>query len=132
MERRRQSLSRNGFRGLVGYIQGIAVALEKMAAGDLNATVEAKSERDVLSRSYQKTVEAIQVLEKMLTRLTHAARNGDLAERGHPERVQGAYSEMVSGVNALLDALIGPLNVSAQYVERISKGDIPPSHHRRI
>jgi methyl-accepting chemotaxis protein len=113
------------FRELVDYIQGIAVALEKMAGGDLNVAVEAKSDRDVLSRSYQKTVEVMQTLEKMVIRLTNAARNGDLAERGHPDRVQGAYAEMVVGVNALLDSLIGPLHVSAQYVERISRGDIP-------
>ena len=30
------------------------------------------------------------------------------------------------GVNNTLDALITPLNVSADYVDRISKGDIPP------
>jgi methyl-accepting chemotaxis protein len=29
-------------------------------------------------------------------------------------------------VNQTLDAVIGPLNVSAEYVDRISKGDIPP------
>ena len=30
------------------------------------------------------------------------------------------------GVNAILDAVISPLNVSAKYVDRISKGDVPP------
>ena len=30
------------------------------------------------------------------------------------------------GVNAILDAVIAPLNVAAEYVDRISKGDIPP------
>ena len=30
------------------------------------------------------------------------------------------------GVNDMLDAVIAPLNVSANYVDRISKGDIPP------
>ena len=30
------------------------------------------------------------------------------------------------GVNAILDAVITPLNVAANYVDRISKGDIPP------
>ena len=29
-------------------------------------------------------------------------------------------------MNDTLDAVIGPLNVSAEYVDRISKGDIPP------
>ena len=28
-------------------------------------------------------------------------------------------------MNAILDAVIAPLNVSAKYVEQISKGDIP-------
>jgi methyl-accepting chemotaxis protein len=32
----------------------------------------------------------------------------------------------VRGVNDILDAVITPLNVSAKYVEQISKGDIPP------
>ena len=30
------------------------------------------------------------------------------------------------GVNAILDAVITPLNVAANYVDRISKGDLPP------
>ena len=30
------------------------------------------------------------------------------------------------GVNSILDAVITPLNVAANYVDRISKGDIPP------
>ncbi len=29
------------------------------------------------------------------------------------------------GVNSVLDAVIAPLNVSANYVDRISKGDVP-------
>jgi methyl-accepting chemotaxis protein len=32
----------------------------------------------------------------------------------------------VRGVNATLDAVITPLNVAANYVDRISKGDMPP------
>ena len=30
-------------------------------------------------------------------------------------------------MNDTLDAVIGPLNVAAEYVDRISKGDIPPA-----
>ena len=33
---------------------------------------------------------------------------------------------MVGGVNKLIDAFVGPINVTAEYVDRISKGDIPP------
>jgi methyl-accepting chemotaxis protein len=67
----------------------------------------------------------LQTLQNMLMRLTEAAKEGKLDERGHPDQVQGAYAEIVRGVNSILDAVIGPLNVSAMYVELISKGEIP-------
>ena len=36
------------------------------------------------------------------------------------------FRPIIEGVNATLDAVVGPLNVTAEYVDRISKGDIPP------
>jgi hypothetical protein len=33
---------------------------------------------------------------------------------------------VIEGVNGTLDAITQPLNVAANYVDRISKGDIPP------
>ena len=47
-------------------------------------------------------------------------------------QVMGVYREAehspgkVEADAAILDAVIGPLNVSAKYVEQISKGDNPP------
>jgi methyl-accepting chemotaxis protein len=68
----------------------------------------------------------IQYLQKELARLTEASKEGKLTERGHPDQFQGAFSGIVRGVNAILDAVTTPLNVAANYVDRISKGDIPP------
>ncbi|MDR3560082.1 MAG: methyl-accepting chemotaxis protein, partial [Negativicutes bacterium] len=34
--------------------------------------------------------------------------------------------QLVDGVNQLINAFVGPINVTAEYVDRISKGDIPP------
>jgi methyl-accepting chemotaxis protein len=68
----------------------------------------------------------LQSLHKELERLTDASNEGRLAERGKHDQFQGAYAEIIRGVNAILDAVIVPLNVSAKYVEQISKGDIPP------
>ncbi len=58
--------------------------------------------------------------------LTKAAVEGKLSTRADASKHQGDYRKVVEGVNATLDAVIGPLNVSAEYVDRISKGDIPP------
>jgi methyl-accepting chemotaxis protein len=58
--------------------------------------------------------------------LVKAAVEGKLATRADVSKHQGEYRKIVEGVNQTLDAVIGPLNVSAEYVDRISKGDIPP------
>ncbi|MFP5204944.1 MAG: methyl-accepting chemotaxis protein [Acidobacteriota bacterium] len=58
--------------------------------------------------------------------LTKEVREGKLAKRANSEGFDGVYRQLLEGVNATLDAVIGPLNVSAEYVDRISKGDIPP------
>ena len=58
-------------------------------------------------------------------RLTLAAVNGELTTRGNPDLVTREFRPIVEGVNSTLDAVIGPLNVAAEYVDRISKGDIP-------
>ena len=56
-----------------------------------------------------------------------ASGGGRQAARPAPTRSkhQGDFRKIVQGVNDTLDAVIGPLNVAAEYVDRISKGDIP-------
>ena len=57
--------------------------------------------------------------------LAQAAVEGKLATRADASKHQGDFRKIVEGVNNTLDAVIGPLNVAAEYVDRISKGDIP-------
>ncbi len=101
--------------------------LAQVSAGKIDELITHtyKGDHEKMKQAINKVAEVLQVLEKMLIRLTDAARNGQLAERGHPDTMQGAYADIIRGVNALLDAVIGPLNVSARYVDLISKGDIP-------
>ena len=51
---------------------------------------------------------------------------GKLATRADAEKVNFEFRGIVKGLNETLDAVIAPLNVTAEYVDRISKGDIPP------
>ncbi len=57
--------------------------------------------------------------------LTEAAKAGKLSYRADTEKLKGGYAEIVNSVNKTLDALIGPLNTTAGYLERIGKGEIP-------
>ncbi len=101
--------------------------LGQVSAGRIDELITQtyKGDHEKMKQAINRVAEVLQVLEKMLTRLTEAARGGQLAERANPDGVQGAYADIVRGVNSLLDAVIGPLNVSAKYVDLISKGDIP-------
>jgi methyl-accepting chemotaxis protein len=85
-----------------------------------------KGDHEKMKQAINNVAQVLQGLQKELARLTEASTNGQLSERGKRDQFQGAYADIVRGVNDILDAVIGPLNFSAKYVELISKGDIPP------
>ena len=60
-----------------------------------------------------------------IARLVEAAKAGKLNTRANVDQFDGPNRMMLEGVNGMLDAVIRPLNVAAEYVDRISKGDIP-------
>ncbi|MFN8597027.1 MAG: methyl-accepting chemotaxis protein [Anaerolineae bacterium] len=99
--------------------------LQKLADGDLAIEVKFADEGDEIAAAEQKIVEALRGLLAETDHLTQAAVAGNLAARGHPDRFRGGYRAIVQGINDTLDAVVGPLNVAAEYVERIAKGDIP-------
>ena len=113
-------------RGLAEVIKDRASLAQKIAAGDLAVQVQVKSEQDLLGKSFIQVVESLRKLIAEAETLTKAAVEGKLASRGNVEQFQGGYRQIVTCVNQTLDAVIGPLNVSAEYMDRISKGDIPP------
>ena len=85
-----------------------------------------KGDHEKMKQAINNVATVLQGLQKELLRLTEASNAGQLSERGKHDQFRGAYAEIVRGVNAILDAVITPLNFSAGCVERISKGDIPP------
>src|ERR1039457_6769200 len=84
-----------------------------------------KGDHEKMKQAINNVGTVLQGLQKELARLTDASKEGKLAERGNHDQFQGAYAGIVRGVNAILDAVITPLNVAANYVDRISKGDVP-------
>ncbi|MBW2249016.1 MAG: PAS domain-containing protein, partial [Deltaproteobacteria bacterium] len=57
--------------------------------------------------------------------LVDATVEGKLDTRANADKFEGNYQRIIQGVNQLIDAFAAPFNVSAEYVDRISKGDIP-------
>ena len=71
-------------------------------------------------------IDAVNALVTDAGILSKAAVEGKLATRADASKHQGDFQKVVKGVNDCLDSVIGPLNVAAEYVDRISKGDVPP------
>ena len=106
-----------------------AVAINnKLAEGDLNVTVNVGRRDEVgqLLAAMKYMVDQLKQIMSDVNMLGDAAVQGKLATRADVSRHAGDYQKMVQGINDTLDAVISPLNVSAEYIDRISKGDIPP------
>jgi methyl-accepting chemotaxis protein len=102
--------------------------LAQISAGNIDELIGQtyRGDHEKMKLAVNRVGTVLQELNRELARLTAAAKEGRLAERGNRDRFQGAYSGIVGGVNAVLDAVITPLNVAASYVDRISRGDVPP------
>jgi methyl-accepting chemotaxis protein len=96
----------------------------QVADGDED-TKDARGNFVKISSSIDEVKKAISGLVNDAGMLVEAAVDGKLATRADASKHGGDFGKIVKGVNDTLDAVIGPLNVAAKYVERISKGDIP-------
>ena len=115
----------SAFQAMIEHIRGQANAAQKIAAGDLSVEITPKSDKDILSISLKNVIRELGKLSDEVGMLTGTAVNGQLDIRGDVNDFSGGYRDIVSGINATLDALIEPLKMSADYMDRISKGDIP-------
>ena len=113
---------------IVKPVNRCAAIAEEVAKG--NTAVQfpefTKDETGTLLQAMKRMTDNIRALAADAVMLSKAAVDGKLATRADASRHEGDYRAIVQGVNDTLDAVINPLNVAATYVDRISKGDIPP------
>jgi methyl-accepting chemotaxis protein len=59
-------------------------------------------------------------------RLTSAAQEGRLDERGDAAIVGPEFRPVVEGMNATMDAFVKPIRLSGEHLARVARGDLPP------
>ncbi len=96
---------------------------------DINAgdkyTGEVKKEFEKINNNLELVKQAVGTLISDGIALSSAAVEGKLDKRADVSKHKGDFKAIVKGVNETLDAVIGPLNMAAENIDRISKGDIP-------
>jgi methyl-accepting chemotaxis protein len=116
--------------GVHERITHLISSLQKVSQGDLSdlpdyKKIAKRSENDEFMPALIGMMSSIENLVVDAGMLSTAAVQGKLATRADASKHQGDYRKIVQGVNDTLDAVIGPLNVAASYVDGIAKGDTP-------
>ncbi|WNV03752.1 methyl-accepting chemotaxis protein [Candidatus Methylospira mobilis] len=115
-------------RSITRPLKAVMDALNKVAKGELPPRIKENygGEFDTLRDSLNNSVSAVNALATDVSMLSSAAVAGRLGTRADAEKHQGDFRKIVEGVNDTLNAVIEPLSVAANHIDRIAKGDIPP------
>lgn len=115
----------DAFRDMVSYIGEIAHAADRLAVGDLNAaSVTPRSEHDVLSRNVNRVSEALQTVVGEVRSTITAVQIGNLTQRGSAHGMSGAYADVITGTNAMLDAVNAPIDEARTVLARVARRDL--------
>ncbi|HRN26980.1 MAG: methyl-accepting chemotaxis protein [Ignavibacteriaceae bacterium] len=98
-------------------------AAEKIASGDLELKINALSDHDVLSKSFEKMIDNLNKLVLEIKFLTTASIKGNSGARGNTKVFSGGYKTIIEGMNNTLDAVYEPINEAIETLEKVAAGD---------
>jgi methyl-accepting chemotaxis protein len=114
----------NAFGLMLTNIKEQSDIANKIADGNLDIQVKAKSENDILSKSLDKVIHTIKLLVTDLKELTTAALEGRLNTRTDDSKYKGGYNEIVKGINKTLDAVITPVKEGSNILQVMATGNL--------
>ncbi len=110
----------------INHIKDVA---GKLAVGDMDIDFASdlvyKDEIGILTGSMRDMADTIKNIIAELNRVTELYKAGNWDTRANVSSFQGDYKNIMLGVNNTVNSIIKPLNVTTEYVDRISKGDMP-------
>ncbi|WP_394698608.1 methyl-accepting chemotaxis protein [uncultured Methanospirillum sp.] len=112
----------------IGPINVSAEYIDRISKGDIppRITEDYHGDFNEIKNNLNALMDVVHMRNKDIEMLIDAALDGKLDVRADSAKYPGENGKMIDGINHMLDAYIGPINVSAEYIDRISKGDIPP------
>ncbi len=113
-------------RSISNPLKVLATTAQSVANGDLTVKAIAHSSDEVglVAESFHSIVETLGAAVSELSGLVTAARSGNLKARSNAELFQGAYAELITGMNATLDAVSTPIDEAVNVLGRIARRDL--------
>ncbi len=97
-------------------------AAQQIAAGKISR-VPLASDKDTLAIAFNKEAETIEDLLKEADKLIKANREGNLNLRGDASKFEGEWGKLIEGINSILEAVLAPINESADVLKIMANGD---------
>ena len=96
--------------------------LAQISAGKIDELIAQtyKGDHERMKQAVNNVAVVLQGLQKELNRSDPGSHDGELGERGKPEQFQGAYADIVRGVNTMLDAILLPIGEGNRILAQIS------------
>ncbi|MCD4845523.1 MAG: Cache 3/Cache 2 fusion domain-containing protein [Methanosarcinales archaeon] len=112
---------------VISPLNVMAEYIDRISKGNIpdKITEEYKGDFNEMKNNVNLCIDSINAMTGDINEQVDAAINGKLDARIDTSKHSGDFEIVMQGINNTLDAVIGPLNMTAEYVERISKGDIP-------
>jgi len=93
--------------------------------GDLSRNVDGIIKQSQITiAGFETSRQIVRNLINETNKLTVAANNGDIRERGDIEKYKGGFRELMAGMNGTLDAIAGPLNEASECLQRVANRDL--------
>lgn len=119
-----------GFVELLKFVLVEQDFIQKIGRGDRNIEHMPYDREKMLGAwidgvdSINAAVDAINSITAHVEYLVAAAGNGQLAVRGEPDNFKGAWADIVTGINSILDTVITPLNEVSNCLNRQAVNDL--------
>jgi methyl-accepting chemotaxis protein len=114
-------------RSLQKMIDGLKeklAAASNNAKGVLNANFNLLSEKDLLGKAMNDVSNNLSVMLEELEKTIQAQKGGELSARCNPDLVEGAYSDLLKGINDTLDAVISPVFETIDILNDYANGNL--------
>ena len=100
--------------------------MQQISEGNINIKPAITDDKDEIGPALQQMMETIKNLSQGNEYLTKSAMEGKLDVRGNEGAFNGAYQDIVQGVNETLDAVMGPINEASGLREDSQQGHDSP------
>ncbi len=115
---------KDAINGVHAWLKDLIAYVTAIATGDMTAKMEKASADDQIHEWLMLLKSNIANVVSDADTLVKAATEGKLSVRADASHHRGEYRRIVEGLNDTLEAVVGPLNVASEYIDRISMGDM--------